>query len=219
MIHHDTELRFISPEVGFGVVATRLIPRGTITWVMDKLDQVLPAQYVASLGPLYAGTLAKYTFRDYQGNFVLCWDHGRFINHSFHPSCITTAYDFELAVRDIHPGEELTDDYGTLNLPAPFHCLAEKGTKRRVVKPDDLTRCYRGWDRKLRSAFRRFCRVDQPLAKFLAPGIHEKAIAIGEGKALMDSILTCCYRDPGLECVKMAGNAAGSTEEAIFITP
>ena len=32
MIHPDTELRFISPEIGFGVFATKLIPQGTITW-------------------------------------------------------------------------------------------------------------------------------------------------------------------------------------------
>ena len=42
MIHPDTELRFINREIGFGVVATRLIRRGTIIWVRDELDQVLP---------------------------------------------------------------------------------------------------------------------------------------------------------------------------------
>ena len=198
------------------MVATKLIPKGTITWAMDKLDQVLTPHYVASLGLLYAEILAKYTFRDHLGNFVLCWDHGRFMNHSFQPSCITTAYDFELAVRDIHPGEELTDDYGALNLSEPFYCLVEKGSKRRVVKPDDPTRCYRGWDRKLRSAFRQFCRVDQPLARFLEPGIYEKAIAIGERRVLMDSVLTCCYRESGSGGLEMAGNADGSSAQAIY---
>jgi hypothetical protein len=195
MIHPHTELRFISEEIGFGVVANRLIPKGTITWVMDKLDQVLTPQQVASLGSLYSEVMAKYTFRDNRGNFVLCWDHGRFINHSFNPSCITTAYDFELAVRDIQAGEELTDDYGTLNLSMPFCCLAERGTSRKVVNPDDLIHYHRRWDRKLRGAFRRFCRVGQPLAGFLDPDVREMAVAIARGRAPMDSILTCFYPD------------------------
>ena len=36
MIHPDTELRFISDEVGYGVFATALIGRGTITWVRGE---------------------------------------------------------------------------------------------------------------------------------------------------------------------------------------
>ena len=39
MIHPDTELQFINDEIGHGVVATKLIPAGTITWVLDKLDR------------------------------------------------------------------------------------------------------------------------------------------------------------------------------------
>jgi SET domain-containing protein len=191
VIHPDTELRFVGPEVGFGVVATKLIPKGTITWVMDKLDQVLTPQAVARLGPAYSDIIDKYTFRDSRGNFVLCWDHGRFINHSFHPSCVTTAYDFELAVRDIHPGDELTDDYGWLNLSEPFYCQPEKRSARRVVRPDDLLIFHRRWDRKIESAFKRFCSVNQPLARYLDPRILKKSVAIARGKRPMDSILTC----------------------------
>ena len=39
MLHPHTELRHINQALGYGVVATRLIPRGTIIWVLDKLDQ------------------------------------------------------------------------------------------------------------------------------------------------------------------------------------
>jgi magnesium transporter len=40
MIHPDTEIQFISEEIGYGVVAKKLIPRGTITWVLDALDRI-----------------------------------------------------------------------------------------------------------------------------------------------------------------------------------
>ena len=38
MIHPDTELQFINDKIGYGVVATKLIPKGSITWALDKLD-------------------------------------------------------------------------------------------------------------------------------------------------------------------------------------
>ncbi|HAV55880.1 MAG TPA: SET domain-containing protein-lysine N-methyltransferase, partial [Aequorivita sp.] len=39
MIHPKTELKFISDQIGYGVVATEFIPAGTITWALDDLDR------------------------------------------------------------------------------------------------------------------------------------------------------------------------------------
>ena len=41
MIHPDTEVRRVDDVVGVGVFATALIPRGTLTWALDPLDQLL----------------------------------------------------------------------------------------------------------------------------------------------------------------------------------
>lgn len=193
MIHPDTELRLISSEVGYGVVAKRLIPKGTITWVQDALDRVFTPQEIEAMDPMYSPILECYTFRNNRGDYVLCWDNGRYVNHSFRPTCITTAYDFELAVRDINPGEELTDDYGFLNLEKPFRPIPERRCARKVVMPDDLLRCYPRWDRQLRSAFRRLSHVRQPLARFLHPDVLALARQISLGAAPMDSILSCYY--------------------------
>ena len=193
MIHHDTELRFISSEIGYGVVATRLIPKGTITWVLDKLDRIFTAGEIALMDPMYSQILETYTFRDNRGDYILCWDNGRYVNHSFHPSCITTSYGFELAVRDIEPGEELTDDYGFLNVTQPFHCLPEKRSARKTVLPDDLLHYHHRWDRRLRSAFRRFHKVEQPLSQFLDPEVLDRAMRVARGELPMDSILNCYY--------------------------
>ena len=97
MIHPDTELKFISKEKGIGVVATQFIPKGTITWAFDPLDQIYTAEEVHEMKPFYRNFIDKYTYRDYNGNYVLCWDHARFVNHSYHSNCISTAYNFELA--------------------------------------------------------------------------------------------------------------------------
>jgi uncharacterized protein len=193
MIHPHTELRFISPEIGYGVVATRVIPKGTITWALDKLDQVFTQQEVDKMDKVYKDILHKYSYRDNHGDLVLCWDHSRFVNHSFNSSCITTAYNFEIAVRDIQPGEEITDDYGYLNCFEPFECLPEPNTNRTRVMPDDPLHFYKEWDEKAMEAFCFFNRVSQPLAFLIDPVYRKKVTAIASGIEPMDSTLNCYY--------------------------
>jgi len=196
MIHPDTELRFISPEVGYGVVATKFIPKGTITWILDPLDQAFTCEQIQAMDQAFREQINKYTYRDNQGNFILCWDHSRFVNHSFHSNCITTAYNFELAVRDIYPGEELTDDYGYLNVTEPFECLPEPGTNRTMVMPDDLLHYHKEWDAKLIEAFKHFNKVHQPFLELFDRTYRDRVLDVAAGRAKMDSILNCYY--PGV---------------------
>lgn len=193
MIHPNTALRFINPEVGFGVVATQLIPEGTITWAQDDLDRVFEPEEVRALPSLFQKPLDHFAFRDNLGRYILCWDHGRYVNHSSRANCITTAYGFEIAVRDIELGHELTDDYGFLNLDRPFEAFPEKGTKRTTILPDDLIRYHSKWDRKLKKAFQQFSEVDQPLSELLPNDLLSKAFAIARGEEEMDSVLACYY--------------------------
>jgi hypothetical protein len=97
---------------------------------------------------------------------VLCWDLARFINHSCDASCRSAGYDFELAVRDIHPGDELTDDYGSLNLEDDFPCSCRTPQCRSIIRPGDLLRYADAWDRDVADPFRLIPRVAQPLWPF-----------------------------------------------------
>jgi hypothetical protein len=168
MMHPHTKVQFISDEVGHGVVATAFIPKGTITWVQDPLDRVFSPAEVRSLPEASQQQLEYFAFRNARGSMVLCWDHARYVNHSFRSNCLSTVYDFEVAVRDIEPGEQLTDDYGYLNLNAPWKPMDE-GTRRKWVRPDDMVRYARVWDRQLQSALRRTARLPQPLGEWVAP--------------------------------------------------
>lgn len=192
MIHPDTELKFISNEIGYGVVATKFIPAGTITWVLDKLDREFSPLDFQNMEPIYQTILDTYTFRNNKGNFILCWDNGRYVNHSFNSNCLTTAYDFEIAIRDIHPGEQLTDDYGYLNISFPFRA-ANEGTKRKIVYPDDLVKYYKVWDNKIKKVFGKISKVDQPLMQIVSDEIQETITKVVEGEVEMDSILSNYY--------------------------
>ncbi|GAA4280458.1 SET domain-containing protein [Gaetbulibacter aestuarii] len=193
MIHPHTELQFISSEIGYGVVATKFIPAGTITWVLDKLDREFTPLEIQNLDPIYQNILDTYTYRNNQGNMVLCWDNGRYVNHSFNSNCLSTAYDFEIAVRDIRIGEQLTDDYGYLNISAPFKGVNE-GTKRKTVYPDDLLKYFKVWDKKIEKVFPKISALDQPLWQILAPKVQNQIEKILKKEEPLASILTNYYK-------------------------
>jgi hypothetical protein len=195
MLHPHTEVRFINLQIGSGVFATCLIPKGTVTWVQDRFDRVYTEREVRSLEAVYQEILEKYCFRDRQGSWVFCWDNTRYINHSFFPTCIATPYQFEIAVTDILPGQEITNDYGFLNIIEPLECQPEPGCDRTRAMPDDLLRCADQWDRQLAEAFRLFDQVNQPLSGLIEPEWLAKAHRLARGEEIPDSIRTCYY-DP-----------------------
>lgn len=188
MLHPDTQLKWIDETIGFGVISTQFIPKGTIVWVLDDLDQRLDSSYVNSLDELRKQDVLKYSYRDRTGQHILCWDLGRFINHSSNPNMGCTAYEFELAVRDIYPGEELTDDYGCFNLDEPFECLRNEGFRTKIM-PDDILRMYPEWDRNASEAMMSFNKVRQPLKHLISDKYIEKVMAVALGTEQMDSNL------------------------------
>lgn len=167
MIHPDTELKFVSEEIGHGVFATKTIQKGTITWAMDELDREFAPSQITEMNEKLQDIIMTYTYRNNRGNHIFCWDHGKYLNHSFNPNIIATPYNFELAIRDIMPGEQLTNDYGYLNIIEPFCPYPEPGSTRNMVYPDDLLRYASDWDQKLHSAFNLILSNDQPLWKIL----------------------------------------------------
>ncbi|HSI70259.1 MAG TPA: SET domain-containing protein [Gillisia sp.] len=194
MMHPDTEVQFISEEIGYGVVAKKFIPRGTITWVQDELDQIYTPEQVEKMKDVSKQMIDKYTFRNNKGNFVLCWDISKYVNHSFRSNCLSTAYDFEIAVRDIHPGEELTDDYGYLNVTDAFPAKNE-GTSRKVVYPDDLLNYHEQWDRTLQETMPFLSGVEQPLMSLVSNKIQQEIKMVLNGEKQMESILNVYYQE------------------------
>src|SRR5262245_26923465 len=163
MLHPHTALRFINPHVGYGVVATRCIPRGTIIWALDNFDRAFSPAAVARMPPFYRAIIDKYAYVDACGDYILCWDLARYINHSCRPTCLSTGYEFELAARDIMPGEELTDDYGSLNLTEALECHCGDAECRRMIQPDDSRRYAEIWATALAEVFPSVGMVAQPL--------------------------------------------------------
>ena len=184
MMHPDTKLDWISEEKGFGVVATKKIPRGTITWVQDELDRVFKPDEPENFNSIAQEQLEKYSFRNSIGEHILCWDIAKFVNHSFKSNCLSTSYNFEVAIWDIEVGEELTDDYGYLNLSESF-TPEDEGMARKVVKPDDTLELYAEWDKALEKLFPVIGQLDQPLFDLLSEKVKVEIKKIANGEKQM----------------------------------
>jgi hypothetical protein len=180
MIHPHTELRWVDDRIGYGVFATRAIPRGTIVWVRDSLDQTISPKLVPTLPKLVRDMVAKYAYTDSRGDLLLCWDHSRFVNHSCAATCMSPGWEFEIAVRDLTPGDELTDEYATFSLDASFECLCGQLACRRTVRPDDVLRYGEVWDRRTSEAFVDTPKVAQPLWSLVCEAAEVERAMRGE---------------------------------------
>ncbi|MDR4924822.1 SET domain-containing protein [Peribacillus simplex] len=150
MIHPDTEIRFVNEKIGVGIFATKMIPKGTIIWALDDLDIILEEDEIESLDIVRREIVYKYAYLNDDDRYVLCWDHARYMNHSFSPNVVSTVYEIEFASRDILPGEQITCDYASLGIDEPFECEPEEGTSSTVVMPDDYLHRYKEWDQLAR---------------------------------------------------------------------
>jgi hypothetical protein len=181
MMHPATALRFIDPEVGHGVFATQFIPCGTITWALDEFDQVLAPAQVAALAPAQRAQVEEYAFVDARGDYILCWDLARYVNHGCDPTSRGIGPAFEIAVRDIQPGEQITSDYAELNITGAFQCRCGSPRCRGVVRADDLLHHGSEWDAVVAAAAPLLERVPQPLAPFVESDEVLKALRSGRG--------------------------------------
>jgi len=166
MIHPDTELRFIDSEIGYGVFATALIPRGTVIWVLCRLDLIVTPDELQTLPAPYLPIVEKYAYINADKNHVLCWDHAKYVNHSCEPSMRGVGSEFEIAMRDLAPGDHITCEYGALNLTRTMQCECGVPRCRGTIGGDDVLTLWRVWDGQVAQTLPFASDVVQPLFLF-----------------------------------------------------
>lgn len=166
MMHPDTELKFVSPEIGYGVFAKAPIPKGTIVYATDALDIKIRLDDELAQDPLYVRHIKRYAILEH-GHYVLCWDIGKYVNHCCNPNCLATGYGFEIAIRDIAAGEELTDEYGLFNMQEEVEFICHHANCRRRLRPDDISVYGAQWDEIIKQTLPHLQQVPQPLFSYL----------------------------------------------------
>ena len=156
---------WISDQKGYGLVASRPIPKGTVTFAQDGLDIVIPNDGIDRVDPQLMEYVEKYSYEDYLGNHIVSWDLAKYMNHDDDANTLTTGYGFEVAVRDIEEGEEVTDDYRIFSTHHDTNFIHEN---RRIEEikpwPDHLLA---HWDSRVLDALLVAGVQEQPLLGFV----------------------------------------------------
>lgn len=96
---------------GVGVFAAIEIPAGTLIWEFTPgVDWRFTPKELGSFPQPYQTKLRTWCYLEESGQYVLCGDNARFMNHSFEPNC-DDGGERTTTLRAIAAGEELTCDY------------------------------------------------------------------------------------------------------------
>ncbi len=194
MIHPYTAVRYVSPDIGVGVFATCAIPRGTIVVVRDPYDTCLSQEEFGLLPDPVRASMEIYMYHDKCGNLVLSWDHARYMNHNCRSNTMMTDYNLEIAIRDIAAGEELTTEYGLLNIQEPYeiHCGCQDC--RKHLRLDDIDVHGDGWDLRIRESLLLVPEVEQPLLSLVGEADRARLDELLRGRAEYSSIRNLKWR-------------------------
>lgn len=173
MIHPHTHLKIVSPEIGLGVFATKDIPLGTIVYAKDPLEIVIDKDQFESLPELVKQKADIYSYIESNGARVLSWDSAKFVNHCCEANTLSTGYGFEIAIRDIKAGEEITDDYGMFNIPQDMKLYCNCNGCREVLRAADFNQLVPYWDEKVITALASLRKVEQPLIDLIPTELRD----------------------------------------------
>ncbi len=194
MIHPKTELKLINDQVGYGVFATDFIPEGTIVYVKDSLEQIItPTTYLLHTNEMRE-VIDKYSYMDESGNRIVSWDFAKYVNHCCNCNTISTGYGFEMAIRDIQKGEQITDEYGIFNLDKEMELVCGESNCRKRVGPDDFDSHYKEWDEKIMSSIGKLFDVEQPLLPLIDESVQSELDSFFKNPESYKSVYALKYR-------------------------
>lgn len=163
---------------GHGLFATTPIPRGTlIDHRCDRCKVICTRQQLETMSPGEQDKVLEHTYTTDTGDVILDCSIGRYMNHSCNANVLESDGGFDIAVRDIPAGEEVTCDYRQFHDPCEgFACQCGQPScwgqvDCRFPLPEAIRR---EWRRKLESA----CRVIK-LPYELTSGIGHNAATVG----------------------------------------
>ena len=156
---------------GMGLFAKRFIPKGTmVTGECDKY-MVIPSEHFSRLTRQEQESMLHFCVTGKDGSVLVLTDEGRFMNHSCNANILETGFGFDIVVKDITEGEELTADYRQfydhLYGKAPLACTCSE-KPHIVVFSDKLQASMRGiWNSKIMEALLLVDKVPQPLSRIV----------------------------------------------------
>lgn len=199
MIHPHTQLRHISDSIGYGMFATRDMPMGTLTYVRDPFERLFSQAEFAALPDLQRDLIDRYCYTDRHGNLVLSWDHSKYVNHHCQSNTLHTAFGFEIAVRDIAAGEEITTDYSLFNIQEALPIACNNCPScRGWLRPDDAEYLWPDWDERIQPALSKIPFIEQALKAHLDADTSSRLDAFLSNKLPYQSVQNLRWQPDGV---------------------
>jgi SET domain-containing protein len=111
-----------SPIHGLGLFAAESVSQGAVVWKFAPgFDLTVAPDELDRLSDPALRLFRRYAYLDrLLGEYVLCFDDARFMNHSAAPNLddvseVRDGMGVTVAARDVHAGEELTCDYAAFD--------------------------------------------------------------------------------------------------------
>ncbi len=112
---------YVAPSsiAGVGLFAATDLPAGYVIWeYSDGVDWRISPRELQLFPEPFQSRLRHYLYQEESGQFVLCGDNAKFMNHCDEPNCDDTGGEHTVTRRAIRAGEELTCDYRLFDLEA-----------------------------------------------------------------------------------------------------
>ena len=130
---------------------------------------------------------------------------------------MSTGYGFEIALRDIQAGEQITDEYGIFNLVEGMSLLCSEPGCRGCIRPEDFDDYYSQWDDPILATLPYFNTVEQPLYPLVDAPTQASLERFLGGQAPYRSVYALRYRGSvvaGAGAGTGAGAGAGTGADA-----
>lgn len=111
MLLFKTEVKVATdPRMGLGLFATEFIPKDSLVWkFVEGVDIKVSIKEVEQMSEAQQEYFEKYAWVEDNYYYSSC-DLTNFVNHSYQPN-LKIIDEIMISLRDIHPGEELFENY------------------------------------------------------------------------------------------------------------
>ncbi|KAA1243802.1 SET domain-containing protein [Aquimarina sp. RZ0] len=174
MLLNSVLIKKSSTALGYGIYSKRHIPKGAVVWFPCEDCEIYTPEDMKKIGDQNLTELDEYGYYLNDGNNILPCNQAHLLNHSCTPNVLDFGLDFGIAIKDIHPNEEITIDYSTFYADAKYndwtvYCTCNNEHCRKEIVPKDYknTTIRENWIQQILDAIQCIKKVDQPLHEVL----------------------------------------------------
>lgn len=156
---------------GKGLFAAVFIPAGTIICFECKNCKVSSQEEISKLDEPKRSFLLEHAYKRDDGNYLIPCGYEIYLNHSCNSNILDSGLGFDIVVRDINIGEEVTYDYRQFYEDSSYEliCFCNEENCSKIVRcihpiPEELKNF---WNNKIKKTLPLIKQVPQPLKQEL----------------------------------------------------